>query len=136
MTGINTTLLWGGGALALVAGLMLWPGRKPVPEVLDNIYCAAEAVALSQYAHTRQSAGDPLDPALSDRVSAHTKQANDYLRGLRRRDDPHIAEIRPTIASTEQQRDAAVASNIEFYLSDTIRRLDLCVPGLSGVSST
>jgi hypothetical protein len=104
--------------------------------VLDNIYCAAEAVALGQYVHARESSADTVDPMLADRARNHAEQAHDYLRGLRRRDDPHISEIRPTIASTEQQRDAAVASDPVFYLSDTVRRLDLCIPGLSGVSST
>lgn len=136
MIGGGATWLWGGAALALVAGLMLWPGRKPVPEVQDNIYCAAEAVALSQFLHTRETSGDPIDPATAERAREYDERAQDYLRGLRRRDDPHIAEIRPTIASTEQQRDAAVASDPAFYLSDTVRRLETCVQKLSGVSST
>jgi len=123
------------GLVGVVLSLLFWPARKPIPEVLDNIYCAAEAVAISEYAFQRESAGDPLDPAIAARVEAHLKQANDYLRGLRRRDDPALVEIPIHMNSAQTTRDAMVERDPVWYVDDVMSRIDICVPKLSAVSS-
>ena len=126
-------------ALACVAGfvlsLVLWPNRKPVPEVLDNIHCAGEALAISEYAVQRKSAGNPLDPSIAERIEAHADQSIKYLRGLRRRDDPAVIEIPDYMNSAQTTRDAMLERDPAWYVSDTMDRIDACVPRLSSVSS-
>ena len=123
------------GAVGVGLALFLWPDRKPVPEVLDNVYCAAEAAALHEYADQRATSGEPLDPTVAERVTAHNDQAQDYLRGLRRRDDPAVVQIPVDIASARTTRDATLARDPDGYVDDVLSRIDICVPKLSAVSS-
>ncbi|MEX0309286.1 MAG: hypothetical protein AB3N17_03480 [Tateyamaria sp.] len=122
--------------VAIGLAVLFWPAPKPAPEVLDNIFCAAEATVLAAYVFDRDAAGDPVDADLNTRVQTNAEKAQDYLRGLRRRDDPGIPEIRPTIVSVEQQHQAAIENDPNRHVTDTLDRQVACIANLSGVTSS
>ena len=127
--------IMGAGVIGIILALWIWPDRKPIPEVLDNVYCAAEALAIAEYAEQRAAAGDPLDAEIATRIAAHKEQSTEYLRGLRRRDDPANIEVPVHMNSAQTTRDAALDRDPAWYVSDTMPRIDACVPKLSAVSS-
>lgn len=131
----QTRLIVVAGFAVFVLALVFWPDRKPVPEVLDNIYCAGEAIALSQYADTRASEGDPLAPEVAQRVTAHMDKAVAYLRGLRRRDDPAVIEVNALVTSAQTTGRAMIERDPDGYVQDVLSRIDICAPKLSEVSS-
>ncbi|MBS0124687.1 hypothetical protein [Thetidibacter halocola] len=111
-------------ALIFVPDLL--PQRAPDPVVMEHIQCAAVAVALGQFLFTRQEAGQSLDPAFLAAFEARQDRLQDYLEGLRRRDDRHNILVRPVIAEAETARDASVAADGDAYIDRAWQDLRSC----------
>lgn len=132
--------LWQMGLVAFLITLVFGPevSRMMRPELtgpradLPHIDCYAETVALHQQLHITYD----RDPANGfdewTRFNAIFENMQAWKRGLRRRDDPKLPQLRPAIAQAEAARDAAVAEDVNKYLKAAWFRVQKCGAELFG----
>ncbi|MCC1491539.1 hypothetical protein [Cognatishimia sp. F0-27] len=120
----TSRLIWAIGMAVFITVLALWPRKADDADILARIACNADAVALHQHLHA-QGTQDPAFMAQFDTIQ-------DYMAGLRRRDDPHLVHVRPAIASAEAARDAALAENPQSYLLASKSAVQTCHDMLFG----